>query len=168
MQSEHFLRHSIGPEVHWLFVQAAQALTAELYLPACTSFINGKEGSLRVTMAQLEKPATALELDRNQILNNALLEAAHMQTVPVDTLAFPGELDFLKNIKTKKHVEIVRVRHNLCHGSFLEYVNKELGEENYFFTPECCRDLAHQLQMISRNWVTVLGKFREERLNAIS
>lgn len=52
-----FAEQGLGAEVHWFFTQAVQALKSELYLPACTSFLNGIEASLRVTMSQVEKPA---------------------------------------------------------------------------------------------------------------
>ena len=161
-----FLHRNLGAEVHWLFTQALSALDSELYLPACTSFINGVEASLRVTMSQIQKPGIVTELDNIPTLSNSLLLAAQNNGLPIEALAFPKENLFLANLNSKKpnktNVEIVRIRHNLCHGNFLEYTNTELGEGNYFFTPECCRPLAHQLHDLCCEWTVQLGKFRKE------
>lgn len=124
-----FMHHNLGAEVHWFFTQAVQALKSELYLPACTSFINGIEASVRVTMAQLEKPTRVKELDPIKTLSNRLLNSAKELGLPVEALAFPNEGDFLEKLETKRqnqiNVEIVRIRHNLCHGNILEYINTE-------------------------------------------
>ena len=161
-----FLYHNLGAEVHWLFTQALSALDSELYLPACTSFINGIEASLRVTMSQIKNPCIVADLDNIPTLSNSLLLVAQNNGLPIEALAFPEEKLFLDNLKSKKpnktDVEIVRIRHNLCHGNFLEYTNTDLGEGNYFFTPECCRPLAHQLHDLCCEWTVQLGKFRKE------
>ena len=160
-----FLKHHLGAEVHWFFSQGSEALKQGLILPACTSFIIGIESSLRVTMAQIEKPAPVEELDPTRILSNRLLVAARAAGMPVNKLAFPEETDFIQKLESVKpnirNVEIVRVRHNLCHGNILEYINKDLGEDNYFFTPECCLKIAMQLLIVSKAWVEELGKFRK-------
>ena len=165
-----FLKHHLGAEVHWFFSQGSEALKQGLILPACSSFIIGIESSLRVTMAQIEKPALVEELDPTRILSNRLLVAARAAGLPVNKLAFPEETDFIQKLESIKpnirNVEIVRVRHNLCHGNILEYINKELGEDNYFFTPECCLKLAVQLLIVSKAWVEELGKFRKAMQHA--
>lgn len=79
-------------------------------------------------------------------------------------LAFTSETDFDLKLLSKRpglvNAEIVRVRHNLCHGNILEFRNSELGENNIFFTPECVRDIANELYQVSKNWVSSLGEFR--------
>lgn len=165
-----FIEQGLGAEVHWFFTQALQALKEELYLPACTSFINGIEASIRVTLSQVEIPARVEELDPNKTLSNRLLKKAQDAGIPIECLAFPNEQDFLQKLRTKKpnivNVEVVRVRHNLCHGNILEYVNTELGEGNEFFTPECCRELAFALYAISKLWAKNLGAFRRQLFKA--
>ena len=160
-----FLKHHLGAEVHWFFSQGSEALKQGLILPACSSFIIGIESSLRVTMAQIEKTAPIEELDPTRTLSNRLLVAARAAGLPVNKLAFPEETDFIQKLESVKpnirNVEVVRVRHNLCHGNILEHINKELGEDNYFFTPECCLKLAVQLLIVSKAWVEELGKFRK-------
>lgn len=160
----YFIEQGLGAEVHWFFTQALQALKNELYLPACTSFLNGIEASLRVTLSQVEKLARVEELDPQKTLSNRLLSDALDAGLPVEFLAFPNEQNFLQKLGTKKpnivNVEVVRVRHNLCHGNILEYINTELGEENAFFTPECCRALAFDLYEVSKLWAKNLGAFR--------
>lgn len=174
MRKEHqervfFAEQGLGAEVHWFFTQAVQALNSELYLPACTSFLNGIEASLRVTMAQIENPARVEELDPVKILSNRLLKSAHDAGLPVVALTFPEENNFLKKLESKKpnqvYVEVVRVRHNLCHGNIIEYINTDLGKEYAFFTPECCRELAHVLYKVSKEWAKQLGAFRRNYFN---
>ncbi|WP_404361605.1 hypothetical protein [Methylotuvimicrobium sp. KM1] len=164
-----FIEQELGSEIHWFFTQASQALKNELYLPACTSFLNGIEASLRVTMAQIEKPARVTELDSIKTLSNSLLKSAKESGLPVEALAFPGEDDFLAKLETKRsnqiNVEVVRIRHNLCHGNILEYINSELGEHNAFLTPECCRELAKMLHLVSKDWAMQLGRFRRRLFN---
>ena len=117
-------------------------------------------------MSQITKPCIVTELDNIPTLSNSLLLAAQNNGLPIEALAFPKEKMFLDNLNSKKpnktDVEIVRIRHNLCHGNFLEYTNTNLGEGNHFFTPECCRPLAHQLYELSLEWTVHLGKFRKE------
>lgn len=165
-----FAEQGLGAEVHWFFTQAVQALKSELYLPACTSFLNGIEASLRVTMTQLENPARVEYLDPVKTLSNRLLKSALDAGMPVEALAFPQEVSLLEKLESKKpnqvNAEVVRIRHNLCHGNILEYINTELGEENAFFTPECCRELAHLLHTVSKEWAKQLGAFRRGLLNA--
>lgn len=164
-----FIHQNLGAEIHWFFTQAFQALKSELYLPACTSFLNGIEASLRVTMAQVEKPYRVTELDGIKTLSNSLLKSAKEAGLPIEALAFPNEHDFLDKLETKRpnqlNVEIVRIRHNLCHGNIFEYVNVELGEHNAFFNPECCRELAKLLYIVSKKWAIQLGIFRKQLLN---
>jgi len=164
-----FLQHSLGAEVHWFFVQGLAALKHELYLPACASFIIGIEASLRVTQTQIENPCIVDELDSLKILSNRLLNEACDNGLPVHLLAFPSEIDFGNKLASRKpnfiNTEIVRVRHNICHGNILEYRNAALGKDNIFFTPECLRDLANNLLRISKKWVAGLAEFRREKFS---
>lgn len=157
-----FFKQHLGPEVHWFFVQASQALEAELYLPACTSFLNGIEMSIRMTMTQIKSSDRRVSnsVDLGKTMGNKLLRCSKEEGLPIDALAFPGERNFLENLKTQEDVMVVRIRHNLCHGNILEYINSELGEGREFFTPECCRELAHILYEISKKWAIELGQFR--------
>jgi len=52
------------------------------------------------------------------------------------------------------------LRNNICHGNIYEFINRELGPENSFFTPECLRELSETLLKISYHWAEELGKFR--------
>lgn len=88
-----FIEQGLGAEAHWFFTQAVQALKYELYLPACTSFLNGIEASIRVTMSQVETPVRIVELDFLKTLSNRLLKSAKDSGLPIETLAFPSELD---------------------------------------------------------------------------
>lgn len=81
----------------------------------------------------------------------------------------PGEHNFLEKLESKRpnqvNAEVVRIRHNLCHGNILEYVNTELGEDNTFFTPECCRELAYLLHEVSKEWEKQRGELRQGLFN---
>ena len=166
-----FLQHGLGPEVHWLLYSAAQALKHNLYLPACTSFLIGIEASIRVTMAQIDKPGAIADLNPRKLLSNRLIKSAKICGLPVEALAFPGEEDFLIKLESpnsqRVNVEVVRVRHNLCHGNVLEYINTDLGKESTLFTPECCRELADDLYKVSKGWATKLGAFRAEHFHQL-
>lgn len=162
-ERSYWLQHSLGAESHWLFIQAYDALKQELYLPACTGFLTGIEASLRNTMAQVRDPARVESLEGISTLSNPLLRLARASGMIIDGLAFPGEQDFEANLATRENVELVKVRHTLCHGNILEYVCLQEGLSP-FFTPECCRDLANTLHAISRDWVANLGAFRKQTL----
>lgn len=160
-----FLQHSLGAEVHWFFTQGVEALKHGLYLPACASFLIGIEASLRVTQAQVENPSVVNELAPEKTLSNRLLNNARDNGLPVHLLAFPEEVDFSDKLASRKpnliNIEIVRVRHNICHGNILEHRNSALGEDNIFFTPECVHDLTNIIYKISKDWVVGLGEFRK-------
>ncbi|WP_236176267.1 hypothetical protein [Pseudomonas qingdaonensis] len=162
-EHSYWLQHSLGAETHWLFIQAYDALKHELYLPACTGFLTGIEGSLRNTMAQVKIPAPIDNVDDISLLSNSLLRQARANGMSIDALAFPGEQDFETNLPTRQNVELVRVRHTLCHGNILEYVSAQ-EDLPALFTPECCRDLANKLHVISRNWVANLGAFGKQAM----
>lgn len=158
---EYFMEHGLQPVISYFFYQAYQALEYGLYLPACTSFLNGIETSLRITLKEIETKEVVLDLNPQIILNSRLLSDAQRAGLPVHLLAFPGEDNFQEKIsRNKPLVEIVRIRHNFCHGNILEYIHKDLGESNYFFTPECTLDIAIKLLNVSTLWVKGLGEFR--------
>ncbi|QEU31565.1 MULTISPECIES: hypothetical protein [Pseudomonas] len=159
----YWVNHSLGAESHWLFEQAYEALKHGLYLPACTGFLTGIEASLRNTMAQVNNLARVESVDDISLLSNALLRQARANGISIEALIFPKEENFEDKLKTRQQpVEIVRVRHNFCHGNILEHVRT--AYETPFFTPECCRELAETLHMISRNWVASLGIYRKQIL----
>ena len=164
-----FLQQNLGAEVHWFFQQGLAALKSELYLAACSSFIIGIEASLRITQSQVENPVVVEELDPVKTLSNRLLNDVRAIGLPVELLAFPEETDFEQKLVSKKpnfkNVEIVRIRHNLCHGNILEHRNSELGEGNIFFSPECVRDLASDLYQLSKQWALGLAEFRKSLSN---
>ncbi|RDB44730.1 hypothetical protein DU490_00080 [Halomonas sp. DQ26W] len=156
----HFIEKLGAAELHWFFVQAEQALNAELYIPACVSFINGIEASLRVTNHQLASKAVDDEL--GPTLSNSLLWQSRERGIPIAELAFPSEADFDAKIeKRQPYAEVVRIRHNLAHGNVMDYINQEYG----VFTPECLRDLGAQLLKITNVWAESLGKFRADNLS---
>ncbi|AEZ48625.1 MULTISPECIES: hypothetical protein [Enterobacteriaceae] len=158
--------------IDWFFDQATRAIHGELWLAACTTFLNGIETSLRVTMklkasqAQPQAPTPLVDLSDMATLSNALLRRAHQAGMPVTLLAFPDEQDLLTKIADGApklpYAEIVRVRHNLCHGNILEHiitVSDGMGEPVRLFTPECMRDLAQTLSAVSKVWIAGLHQY---------
>ncbi len=158
--------------IDWFFDQATRAIHGELWLAACTTFLNGIETSLRVTMklrasqAYPQTPTPLVDLSDMATLSNALLRRAHQAVMPVTLLAFPDESDLLAKIEDGApklpYAEIVRVRHNLCHGNILEHiitVSDDLGEPVRLFTPECMRVLAETMSAISKQWVAGLHQY---------
>ncbi|OTG90220.1 hypothetical protein [Acinetobacter sp. ANC 3832] len=163
-----FLNLDLGAEIHWFFTQALEAMKHSLFLPACISFIHGIEASIRVTYSKQLKSSTYTLNNFNDVptLSNSLLKKAQNIGIPINFFKLPNEADFEQNLISKKpnlkYVEIVRVRHNLAHGNIFEFINKELGENNMFFTPECCKELTENLYEISKNWCVELSKFKEK------
>ena len=112
-------------------------------------------------MRQLAGQKLMDDAELGATLSNSLLRAALDAGLPVETLAFPGEADFSSRIRSKQpYAEIVRVRHNLCHGNVLEWVNTSLGKDYAMFTPECLRPLTETLLKRSVEWTAALGSFR--------
>lgn len=159
-----FARHLRGSEFHWFFIQGAQAIRSNLFVPGVSALLNGIEASLRVTVAQLADQGNALELSPFRVLSNNLIKNAKELGVPIGSLAFPGETDFLAKLETQKpnrvDVAVVRQRNDICHGNVMGYVNTDLGEDFAFFTPECLRELGSLLIDLSVGWSEELGEFR--------
>lgn len=170
---DHYYEHCTVPVIDWFFKQATEAVHHGLWIPACTSFLNGIETSLMVTLKSLmlkpsvngQQPAPELvDLEGISVMSNTLLRKAKQEGMPVELLSFPAEKDMLAKIAAgrKPEAEIVRLRNNVCHGNILEFImSVDIGnsEPIRFFTPECCRDLVHELSSISRNWAVGLHKY---------
>jgi hypothetical protein len=170
LERNHFFETLCAAEFHWFFVQGLDAIRNEYYVPGVSSLLNGIEASIRVTIAQVSgapKGKPLDELSPYRVLSNNLILNAQEVGMPVEALAFPCEADFLEKLKTAKlnrvDVEIVRQRNNICHGDIFEFINRDLGPENTFFTPECVRPLAFTLVEVSHVWAEELGKYRRSK-----
>lgn len=155
-------------EFHWFFVQGAKAIENGLIIPGTSSLLNGIEASLRFTISQVKKEDKLGPPSPYRVLSNNLIKDAGELGMPITSLAFPGEADFAAKLQTIKpnvlSVEIVRHRNDLCHGNTYGYFNRELGEGNHFFTPECLRELASTLIAVSDTWATELSIYRKSVL----
>lgn len=153
-------------EFHWFFIQGVRAIQHGYFIPGTSSLLNGIEASLRFTLAQIANGSEYAELSEYKVLSNKLINEALQHGLPVESLAFPNESNFLGKLASKKpnriNVEIVRQRNNICHGNILEYVNEDLGAGNSFFTPECLCELSDILIQISDSWAEGLGQFRRQ------
>jgi hypothetical protein len=151
-----FVAHLRGSAMHWFFVQGAKALRKDLYIPGVLSLINGIEATLRITIHQLEGKSVNEDMSDYKLLSNTR------------SLAFPGESDFIANLATTKpnrvDVKIVALRNDLCHGNVAPFINRELGEDILFFTPECLRETSQILLSVSKQWVEELSRFRQATL----
>lgn len=164
-ERNHFFESLCAAEFHWFFVQGLDAISNGFFVPGVSSLLNGIEASLRVTIAQLATEAKAIdELSPYRVLSNNLIQNASEFGMPVDALAFPGEQNFREKLISEKpnriDVEIVRQRNNICHGNIFEFINRELGPENSFFTPESLKPLAFMLLEVANKWAEELGQFR--------
>jgi len=163
-----FFERLCAAEFHWFFVQGVDALMNGLYVPAVSSLLNGIEASLRVTIDQINNPIDELlDLSPYKVLSNNLIKNARDIGLPTDCLAFPTENEFNNKLDSQKpnriDVEIVRHRNNVCHGNILEFINRDLGKENSFFTPVSLRQLSFELLDISGNWAEQLGQYRKSK-----
>ena len=168
LERNHFFESLCAAEFHWFFVQGLDAIENGFFVPGVSSLLNGVEASLRVTIAQVSSEAKAIEeLSPYKVLSNNLIQNAAELGMPVDALAFPGEENFREKLTSEKpsriDVEIVRQRNNICHGNIFEFINRELGPENSFFTPESLKPLAFTLLKVAHGWADELGKFRRSK-----
>lgn len=154
-----YLDNLRNAELHWIFVEAEESFSRSRYISSSICFIAGIESSIRSTMSRLQN--NGFSDDLGSTLSNSLLRNARDRGLPVHCLIMPSDSDFERKLATRaEHVEIVRVRHNLAHGNFQEYVQRDIC----FFTPECMRDMCSDLRHAAREWVEALGSFRETRL----
>lgn len=161
----HFFEKLCAAEFHWFFVQGVDAIENGFFIPGVSSLLNGIEASLRVTIAQVSCQAEVVDaLSPFRVLSNKLILNAEELGMPVNKLAFPEEADFEAKLRSEKShrvdVEVVRQRNNICHGNVFEFVNRELGPENSFFTPESLKPLAFTLLEVAYMWAQELGAFR--------
>jgi hypothetical protein len=148
-------------EFHWHFLQGIKAIDHELYIPGTISLITGIEASIRWTLFQKSNERFTLTKDPGKTLSNKLLNIANLNGLPIGLLAFPEEKNFQENLKSNKtNVQLVALRHDLCHGNIQKFINTALGYENAFFTPECLRQTATDLTRICLNWIDGLSEYR--------
>lgn len=167
-ERNHFFECFSAAEFHWFFVQGLDSIKHEFYVPGVSSLLNGFEASLRVTIAQVSTHEKIIEeISSYRVLSNNLLKDGMSLGIPVNKLAFPEEADFISKLNSEKSsrldVEIVRLRNNICHGNIFEFINRELGPENSFFTPESLKPLAYNLLDIAHLWADSLGKYRRSK-----
>ncbi len=82
--------------------------------------------------------------------------------MPVDALAWPGEAAFQAKVDTKDNVVLVQLRHDVCHGNLLRFIQVMEYEQLEILTPECLRSTAAELLAISFVWAGRLAVFRNE------
>ncbi|EEV7041691.1 hypothetical protein BCD01_001007 [Escherichia coli] len=166
----HYYEHCTVPVIDWFFKQATEALHHGLWLPACTSFLNGIETSLRVTLklkstVNVQQSVPELvDLDGTSVMSNALLRKAKQEGMPIELLSFPDEKNMLAKIDAgkKPEADIVRLRNSLCHGNILEFImSVKVGSPDpiRIFTPGNCCGLALLLSALSKKWTVGLHQY---------
>ncbi|CAD6175256.1 Uncharacterised protein [Escherichia coli] len=169
----HYYDYRTVPVIDWFFKQATEALHHDLWIPACTSFLNGIETSLMVTLKSLmlkptvndQHPAPELvDLEGISVMSNALLRKAKQEGMPVELLSFPAEKNMLAKIDAgkKPEADIVRLRNSLCHGNILEFImSVKVGSPDpiRIFTPCNCCGLALLLSALSKKWTVGLHQY---------
>ncbi len=157
-----FLESLQAAEFQWFFVEGLIALEEELHLPGLLSLINGIEASIRWTHRQVTREDNDThEPEGRSILSNHLLRKCLAQGMPVEALAFEGEGDFFAKISTNAvNAEIVRTRHNVCHGNLHEYFQK-VGDE-VIFVPGNLVAISEQVLWVSFKWAHALGHYRRQ------
>lgn len=151
-------------EFHWHFVEGVKALHSGYYIPSVLSLLAGVEASIRFTLYRLKAKAFPFEEDLGSVLSNSLLRQARDAGMPVHLLAATGENKFIDMLASRKpEVWLVRVRNDLAHGNVQAFVNRELGDEDAFFTPECLREMARELERISFEWAEGLSAFHAKQ-----
>jgi hypothetical protein len=160
-ESMRIVRELRAAEFHWHFSQGFEALSRELYVPGVLSLITGIEGSIRFTLYQRNSNIFPFSEELGAVLSNSLLRVGNEAGLPVATLAFSGEVDFISSLASKRpEVRIVKIRNDLAHGNIQSFVNRDLGDDQAFFTPECLRPLAEDLIQVSRRWMVGLANYR--------
>jgi len=155
-----FIEDLQAAEIHWHFAQASQALKAELYIPAVITYLIAIENSIRSTLSQISSNGYPENNELGATLSNRLLRDAKHAGMPISLLAMNGENIVEGIVSNRPNVGVVEIRHNLSHGNIHPYINRELG----FFTPECVRKLAHDLEEIAIQWSKGLSEFRSSTL----
>lgn len=119
------------------------------------------------SQAHSQPAATLVDLSDMATLSNALMRRAHMAGMPVTLLAFPEEQDLLTKIAEgapkRPYAEIVRVRHNLCHGNITEHiitVSDDLGSQSGYSHLNVCvsgRDDVGNLETMGCRHASILA-----------
>ncbi|NYS61639.1 hypothetical protein [Vreelandella salicampi] len=156
-----------GAEMHYFFVEGKEAYRHGLYIASATCLLIGIEASVRALHAYHFRGINDLNLNPGQTLSNPLLHKARCVGLKIEILAMEGEEEFERKMalgqKRREHVEIVRLRNNLCHGNVKEFFTHIEGQGT-FFTPEALKKACEQLLNVSKPWAEEIGRFNDEVL----
>lgn len=154
--------------MHWFLIEGEKAFSQELFLASMLSCFAGIEATLRGLMMYSEGgPKTVYEDLEGATLSNPLLQRAGDAGMRIELLAFPGEDDFMTKLPEKRHhVEIVRLRHNFCHGNVFESFEEVPETGDKVFTPASLQPLAEALLAISQSWSQEVGRFKADIFQA--
>lgn len=150
-----------GAEYHWFFLDGLKAFQNGAILASLTSFICGIEASLRSTLYLLEDDPQD-DLYIKDIMNKKTLKKALEKGLPIESLAFKDENDFLKNVIEGNQTKIMLLRNDLMHGNINKY--SELVDGDRMFFPTNMFEVTTEIMMISKSWIRELVKFKNEAL----
>lgn len=150
-----------GAEYHWFFLDGLKAFQNGAILASLTSFICGIEASLRSTLYLMDvDPQDNLYF--SEIMNKKTLKLALEKGLPIESLAFKDENDFLKKVTIGDPTNLMLLRNDLMHGNIYKYSELVNGERTFF--PTNMFEVTTEIMMISKNWIRELVKFKNEAL----
>jgi len=159
-------RLNFSAEMHWFFYEARVSLEAGRFLASALCYMHGIEATVR-WLHREAYPHAKPDLEDQANFSHRLLRELQAVGYRVETLAFPGEADFLTKIQTSKpHVELLRQRNNIAHGNAAEYFQTVPETSDRIFTPECLRDLARTLHEVSDAWTREIARRRSDGASA--
>lgn len=158
-----FSRSGMGAETHWYFIEAEEAYCKNLYLASVLCSFNGIESSIR-TILMYDKVNFDNSNLKEDNLNNNLILRAKVLGLNVEILAFPDEFDFYEKLSTKKQVEIVRNRHNFCHGNVFGFIQTDPVTGQKTFEPCYLKDFAKTLLDIGKKWAAEMTNHKNMSL----
>ncbi|MEQ1345313.1 hypothetical protein [Acinetobacter seifertii] len=147
-----------GAEYHWHFLEGFEAFSNGTILPALLSYICGIEASLRSTLYMMKtNPSDRLYV--RELMNMDLIYEAYDKGLPISTLAFSNENNFIDSVQKKNKIRLINVRNDLMHGNIRSYCEK--FEEDRIFTPtHLLNDLIETI-IISRKWIAEISEFKK-------
>lgn len=153
-----FCQLSSGAEYHWYFLQGFDAFINGNLLPSLLSFISGIEASLRSTLyIMTANPGNKIYV--KEFMKMDLIYDAYEKGLPVSTLAFKHEQEFIDKIRSKTKIHLLKIRNDLMHGNIKSYCQQY--EEDRIFTPDLLLNDLLETIIISRKWIAELSEVRK-------
>ncbi|WP_284086960.1 hypothetical protein [Acinetobacter pittii] len=156
-----FCQPGSGAEYHWHFLEGFEAFSKGVLIPSLLSFICGIEASMRSTLyIMTANPGNKIYV--KELMKMDLIHEAYEKGLPVSTLAFKHEQEFMDKIINKTKIHLLKIRNDLMHGNIKSYC-KQFNEDR-IFTPELLLNDLLETIIISRKWIAELSEVRKSIL----